>query len=381
MLKRNTLLYLITFLLPVTYAGILTPPPPQLQVKSYILLNADNGQVIAEKNADMKLPPASLTKIMSMYVIAESLANKHLQLNDTVTVSPNAAKTEGSRMFLKPHEHVAIKDLIKGMMVVSGNDATIALAEYLAGTEQYFATMMNHYASQLNLTNSFFVTATGLSQNKHTATARDLGTIAYRLIQSHPKLMYLYQDKYFSHNKVKQTNRNRLLFKDKNITGLKTGHTSEAGYCLVASQTIDQQNLVAVVMGAQSELSRDSATQTLLNYGNRFYSNLNLFKPGETISKLRVYGGSDKFAELQAHQLISLTIKKGEKANIEYTITQRDISLPINPDNAIADLHVLKDGKKISTYPLFSVQTIARGGAVRRSWDTVVKYWNKVYGS
>ena len=376
----NIIKKLIILSLLYIKVSALTPPPPQLPVKSYVLIDGQNGHIIAEKNSDLKLPPASLTKIMSMYVIAESLANKHLHLDDVVTVSPKASKVGGSRMFLKSNEHVSVKDLIRGMMVVSGNDATTALAEHLAGSEEYFAEMMNHYAKQLQMDDSIFVTATGLPDSKHHTTARDLSKVSLKLMQAHAALSPMYHEKFFSHNNVKQTNKNKLIFKDKLISGLKTGHTSEAGYCLVAAKDIDGQSLISVVMGASSEQSRDSATQTLLNYGFRFYETQTLFQSHETINKLRVYGASEKYADLVTPQPVAITVEKGQKPQIAYTITAREIHLPTSPQTPIADLHVTKNQEKIMTVPLYSSKGLTPGGWFRRSWDSVAAFWNKKYG-
>ena len=199
---------------------------------------------------------------------------------------------------------------------------------------------------------------------------------SHKLMQAHPTLTPLYQEKFFSHNNVKQTNKNRLIFKDKLVSGLKTGHTSDAGYCLVAAKSIDNQNLISVVMGASSEQNRDAASQTLLNYGFRFYETRDLFKPYEKINQLRVYGGSDKYIDLLAHTPVSLTVEKGKKPRIEYTITERPITLPLNTDTPVADLHVTQNSKEVFSVPLYSSREIAQGGWFRRAWDKVAAIWN-----
>ena len=377
------LIRLITFLIISTAveAHVITPPPPHLPVKSYVLVDANSGQILIGKDENSKLPPASLTKIMSMYVLAESLNNNQAAVNELATVSPHAARMEGSRMFIKPQERISVDKLIKGMMVVSGNDATVALAEHLAGSEDYFTTIMNHYASDIGLTNTHYETATGLPSESQYSSALDQAKLALKLTTNHKKLNHYYAEKYFSHNGVKQTNRNRLIFKDKHISGLKTGHTSEAGYNLVAIWQDDHQHFITVVMGAPNELSRDSATQTLMKYGQRFFTTKKIYDAYTDIENLRVYGANEKFTPLQSHQNISITLPKGSKDKIKTLITRlKQPELPIDTTQAIADISIYKNDTFIAKYPLYSSKELHRGGWFRRSWDSIAYRWSKLFG-
>lgn len=363
------------------HAHVMTPPPPHLPVKSYVLVDANSGQFLIGKDENVKLPPASLTKIMSMYVLAESLKNNQTSIDELVTVSPHAARMEGSRMFIKPHEHVSVDKLIKGMMVVSGNDATVALAEHLAGSEDYFTTIMNHYAADIGLHNTHYETATGLPKGTQLSTALDQAKLALKLLSNHSKLKHYYSEKHFSHNGVKQTNRNRLIFKDEHISGLKTGHTSEAGYNLVAGWDNGNQHLISVVMGASSDQARDSATQTLLKYGQRFFMTKTLFPAHSDVEQLRVYGANEKFVPLQAHQDVSITVPKGTQEVPKTVITKlSQPELPISTSQPLAEISIYQNNQLVAKYPLYSSTELHAGGWLRRTWDSVAYRWSKLLG-
>ena len=254
------------------------PRAPDIAASSYVLMDATTGDILVESNADIPLPPASLTKIMTDYVVASELAAGNISLDDEVFISVKAWQMDGSKMFIQEGTTVRLEDLIYGMVVQSGNDASVALAEHIAGSEEAFADMMNQHAELLGLTNSYFVNSHGLPEDQHVMSARDLAILAQALISHFPDNYKIYSTPEFTYNGIRQPNRNSLLFQDRNVDGMKTGFTDAAGYCLVASATRDDMRLIAVVMGTASENARAIEAQKLLTYGFRFYETLELFR-------------------------------------------------------------------------------------------------------
>ena len=269
-------------------APIIIPAPPQLATEGHILLDAATGTVLVEQNSEVRLPPASLTKIMTSYIIASEIEQGRIALDDEVPISVKAWKTGGSRMFVREGTDVKVSDLIRGIVVQSGNDASVAMAEFIAGDEIAFADIMNQMAARLGMENSEFRNATGLPDESHYTTARDLSVLATALIQDFPEHYKIYQEKYFSYNDIRQANRNSLLFRDDSVDGVKTGHTQAAGYCLVASAEKGDMRLISVVMGATSERARAVESQKLLNYGFRYYESIKLYEPLESLRQVRV---------------------------------------------------------------------------------------------
>lgn len=267
------------------------PSAPSLAASSYLLIDGRSGTVIVESNSDEPLPPASLTKLMTAYLIEKELKSGAISMDDQVPVSVKAWKTEGSRMFIREGTQVSVSDLLKGIIIQSGNDASVAMAEYLAGSEPAFAELMTAEAASLGMNSTQYFNATGLPAEGHLTTARDLATLAREIIYTHPDLYSLYSERSFTYNDIKQNNRNRLLWRDPSVDGLKTGHTSEAGYCLVASAVRNDMRLISVVMGTSSSQAREQETSKLLNYGFRFFEGVDLFKAGQVLdTTARVWG-------------------------------------------------------------------------------------------
>lgn len=269
----NTIIPIPTQPQPPTF----TPSAPNLQASAYILMDATSGKILAQQNADMRLPPASLTKLMSMYIISNAIKSGQVRMDDKVRVSTKAWKTEGSRMFIKVGDEVPIKELVQGIIVASGNDATVALAEHIAGTEEAFTAMMNQQAKLLGMNNSHFMDSTGLPDPNHYATAKDLATLTQAYINHFPEHYIFYSEKWFTYHGIRQPNRNRLLWRYPFADGLKTGHTSEAGYCLVSSAKKDGMRLISVVMGEPNDLGRTEDSIRLLTYGFRFFETHQLY--------------------------------------------------------------------------------------------------------
>ncbi|KZZ19603.1 D-alanyl-D-alanine carboxypeptidase, partial [Oleiphilus sp. HI0080] len=276
----TSLLLLALFASSAASKPALIPAPPQVGASSYVLMDATTGEIIIEENANESLPPASLTKMMTAYIVESEIAQGNVSLTDEVPVSVKAWRTGGSKMFIKEGTKVLLEDLLKGVIIQSGNDASIALAEYLAGSEEAFADIMNQQAIQLGMTGSNFMNATGLPSDSHYSTAHDMALLAKAIIQHYPEQYAVYKEKYFTYNNIRQPNRNRLLWRDKSVDGLKTGHTEEAGYCLVSSAKRDDMRLISVVMGTSSEEARVKETQKLLNYGFRYYETTPLYTAG-----------------------------------------------------------------------------------------------------
>jgi len=338
-MKKNTQLFthlFLTFsLIFCTWSQAATPVPkaPSVGAKGYLVEDFLSGQAIAEKNADQPLEPASITKLMSAYVIFSEIRNGSLALSDKVRISEKAWRTQGSRMFVEVNTQVSVADLLKGMIIQSGNDATVALAEQIAGTEASFATLMNTYAQQLGLTRSHFVNSTGLPDKEHYTTARDIVRIARALIREFPEYYQWYSEKQFSYNDITQYNRNKLLWRDESVDGLKTGHTESAGYCLVTSAERDSMRLISVVLGTKSEEARADASQSLLNYGFRFFETHKLYDSNTRLTTARIWKGAGDSAELGLADTLYITIPRGEYKNLDASMQlQEQITAPAGPD-------------------------------------------------
>lgn len=348
------------------------PKPPSTNAKSYILIDANSGKIIAEKNADVKRQPASLTKMMTLYVTSEAIQNGSISLNDKVHISVKAWKTGGSKMFIRAGQYVTVADLIKGVIVDSGNDACVALAEHIAGTDSAFAKMMNDTAQKLGMTESHFVDSTGLPRPDHYSTAHDLAILARALIMNFPQDYKWYKEKYFTFNKIKQNNRNRLLWRDKYVDGVKTGHTSEAGYCLVASAKKDGMRLISVVMGTPTDEARAADSQQLLNYGFRFYETHLLYQGGVKLGTQKVYKGKENSVPAAIQYNLYVTIPNGQYKNLKANLQgPKTLKAPINKGQSIGNLVITLNGKTVATRPLIALQADPLGGFFSRVSDSV----------
>ncbi len=370
-------LSVITFLV-LSLSGLawakpaLIPAPPQVSAKSYILLDAESGEIIVQSNSHQSLPPASLTKMMTAYIVEGEVASGDINLYDEVPVSVKAWKTGGSKMFIKEGSKVVLEDLLKGVVIQSGNDASIALAEYVAGSEDAFADVMNQQAAVLGMTNSNFVNATGLPNENHVSTASDLAILARAIIKDFPEQYSLYSEKYFTYNNIRQPNRNRLLWRDKSVDGLKTGHTDAAGYCLVASAVRDNMRLISVVMGTNSEEARAKETQKLLNYGFRYFKTHKLYEPAQSLMTSRVWGGKTDEVSLGVANEIVVTIPRGHKSELDAKIDlDPTIRAPIEVGQEFGRLVVKLDDKIIVNEPLVALEPVEEGGLFKRIWDWI----------
>ena len=359
-------------------ARVLVPAPPQIAASAYILLDADTGKVIVEENADEQLPPASLTKMMTSYIVSEEIAAGRLKENDLVKISDDAwrrggSASGGSTMFLEARSEVPVIDLMRGVIIQSGNDASIALAQHIAGGEDAFADVMNQQAQLLGMNGSHFQNATGLPSENHFTTARDLSVLARALIFDHPEHYELYSEKYFKHNGINQPNRNKLLFSDEYVDGLKTGHTNAAGYCLVASAKRDGMRLVSVVMGTNSESARAAASQKLLSYGFRYFQTITLYKDGETVGTNKIWKGEVEEVPLGVNGNAVVTIPRGSHKEIKASMEINSIlEAPVEKGQVLGSLVVTLDDEQLTKIDLHAMQEVAKSGFFSRTWDSIL---------
>lgn len=357
------------------------PAPPTLGANSYILVDFNSGDTLVESNPDIRVEPASITKVMTSYVVFTELKAGNIQLTDKVNVSENAWRTGGSRMFIEPGMEVTVEQLIQGMVVQSGNDASVALAEHLAGTEEAFAGLMNHYAEQLGMTNSHFINATGLPHEDHYTTARDVATLSNALIRQFPEYYYWYSEKEYSFNNIRQHNRNNLLWRDPAVDGLKTGHTEAAGYCLAASAKRDGMRLVSVVMGSASESSRVNESQSLLNYGFRFFETIQLYKAGQELAQGKVWKGEKDQVRLGIRDELFVTIPRGRYDDLDAQVEMRpELIAPIADGETVGRISIRLEDAEIANRDLIALEAVPEAGFFGRTWDGVTMWFGSLFG-
>lgn len=378
----KTLLALIACGAPAAVWAII-PSPPDIAATGYLLIDADSGKVIVEENADEQLPPASLTKLMTSYVLSYEVDQGNVSYDDMVTISKNAWAQNpvfagSSLMWIEVGKQVSLGDLHKGVVVSSGNDASVAVAEYLAGSEEAFADVMNQHAQKLGMTSSNFVNSHGLPHPDHYMTARDLA------ILSKAKLAYeedykLHSTESFTYNNIKTVNRNRLLFKDDSVDGLKTGHTKAAGYCLVASAKRNGMRLISVVMGTKSESAREIQTQKLLSYGFRYFETHQPYKGGDELTTSKVWAGSADQLKLGIDEDLYLTIPRGKHDDLQAVMNIDEVlKAPITKGKVYGELVVSLDGKEVATKPLVALESIEAGGLFKRLIDSVILFFKNL---
>ncbi len=364
--------FLVFIPLQVTAGEMIVPAPPTINASSYVVMDFNSGDLLVEQNTEQKLPPASLTKIMTIYVVASELANGKISLEDEVLVSEKAWRTQGSRMFIEVNKKVKLDDLLHGVIIQSGNDASVALAEYISGTEGVFADLMNKHAEQLGMKDTHFVNSTGLPDPDHYTTASDLAKLAQALIRDYPEVYGLHKIKEFTFNKIKQHNRNKLLWRDRSVDGVKTGHTEEAGYCLVASAVKDGMRLISVVMGTDGMNARAKASQAILNYGFRFFETHKLYSAGDLITSVKVWKAEIDNLNLSINRDIYITVPRGQYEKIEPVVeVDKQIIAPVNQGDQKGVLNIMLENKSITTVPLLALESIAEGGIVNRLKDEV----------
>lgn len=357
---------------PAHAGAAITPAAPALNASSYLVMDFDSGQLLAEHNADQKLPPASLTKIMTVYVAASELGAGNISLDDKVMVSEKAWRMTGSRMFIEVNKQVSVRELLDGIIIQSGNDASVALAEYISGDESVFAQLMNQHAVRLGMKNSHFMDASGLPHAEHYSTAHDLALLSAALIRDYPGIYKIHSQKEFTFNGIRQQNRNRMLWQDSTVDGVKTGHTEEAGYCLVASARRDDMRLISVVMGTDGDKSRTSATQALLNYGFRFFETRKVHGAGAVLTSVKIWKGLADKVDLGLNQDLYLTIARGQFANLkpDYELPDRIIA-PVVAGQETGRLKLKLADQEIANLPLTVLQAVPEAGVFKRMKDSV----------
>lgn len=351
---------------------ILIPAPPRLAATAYLLIDAETGNVLVEHNIDEQLPPASLTKMMTSYIVTSEIAEGRLKESDLVNISVTAWKMGGSKMFVREGTQVSVIDLLRGVIVQSGNDASVALAEHVAGGEGAFADVMNQTAELMGMTNTHFENATGWPAEGHLTTAKDLATLARAVINEHPEFYSLYAEKYFSYNGINQPNRNRLLFRDSTVDGLKTGHTEAAGYCLVASATRENMRLISVVLGTKSDEGRAAETQKLLAYGFRYFENAEIYQAGSTIESTRVWYGKTEQLAVGVADSVLLNIPRGSRKNLDAKLVLNDtVEAPVALGQQLGTLKISLNGSVLTEVPVVALSAIEESGFFARMLDSI----------
>ena len=348
------------------------PAAPQLGAESYLLMDFNSGRILVEQNPDLPVEPASITKLMTSYVVFRELDEGNITLDETAAVSERAWRTGGSRMFIEPDMQVTVEDLIRGMIIQSGNDACVALAEHIAGSEEAFASLMNHYAEVLQMTGTHFMNSTGLPDPQHYTTARDIVVLSAAIIGEFPEYYTWYSEKEFTFNNIRQHNRNTLLWRDPAIDGLKTGHTEAAGYCLATSAKRDGMRLLSAVMGSSSESSRASESQTLLNYGFRFFETVQLYQAGQELARSHVWKGLTEEVALGLEQALFATIPRGRYDDLDAQVEiQTELSAPLDAGVTVGKISVHLGEELIASRDLITLGAVEEAGFFGRSWDSL----------
>jgi D-alanyl-D-alanine carboxypeptidase (penicillin-binding protein 5/6) len=366
--------------IPTQPQPVISPTVPNLDAKGYILMDANSGKILAEKNSNNRMPPASLTKLMTMYVVSTALKTNTIHLDDKVRISENAWKTGGSRMFVKVNDEVPVRDLIQGIVVASGNDASVAMAEYIGGTEDTFAGLMNDQAKLIGMKDSHFADSNGLPNPNHYSTAHDLALLAQAIINNYPEDYRLYSEKWFTWNNIRQPNRNRLLWRFQYADGLKTGHTDEAGYCLVSSATKDGTRLISVIMGEPNDNARTEDSIRLLTYGFRFYETHKIYNATAALSKVRVWKGQNQQIALGLAKDMFVTMPAGQYKNIHASLVLNEpVKAPVVKGQSYGAVNVSLNGQILASEPLVALEDDAKGGIWRSFSDSMSFGFNKLF--
>ncbi len=375
--KAQNLLILLVILVAQVFAPAYAqkmpvPAAPVIGAKSYLLIDSNSGHELASLKPDERLAPASLTKLMTAYAVFVSLRENQIKLADQVTVSEKAWRTPGSRMFIEVGKQVSVEDLLLGMIVQSGNDASVALAEHVAGTESVFAQMMNQYAAALGMRSSKFQNATGLPDENHYSTARDLATLARAIVTEFPEYYRWYSVREFEYNGIAQNNRNSLLWRDPSVDGMKTGRTDEAGYCLVSSAERDGMRVIAVVLGTASAKARVDGSQALLNYGFRFFETRLLYRASEKVADARIWKAQKEMVELGVADDLYITIPRGSFDDVESVLNMPTVLMaPVALGQPLAELTVRLNGATLLNEPLRALEENPSGSFWQRTRDGV----------
>jgi len=349
------------------------PKAPAIAAKSYILIDYNSGKIITQKNADMPVAPASITKVMTAYVVFVELEQGNIKLDDLVIVSKKAWQTPGSRMFIRVNTKVSIEDLLQGMIIQSGNDASVALAEHIAGGEDTFAALMNQHAQELGMKNTHFLNSTGLPDTEHKTSARDLAILAKALIKRFPQYYKWYSTKEFTYNNIKQSNRNQLLWRDKSVDGMKTGFTDDAGYCLLSSAKRDNMRLISVVLGTKSTNARTQESQKLLNFGFRFYESHIIYPAGKALKSIRIYKGSEEQVQVGVAKDLAIIIPRGQYKNLKPSIKiNSPLVAPVSKGEKLGKVDIKLNNKLLSSSPLVALKAINEGSLWQQAKDSAL---------
>lgn len=372
-----TVFTLLFLFISTANAAVPIPAAPKVAAQNYILVDANSGRVLAEKEADVQVEPASITKLMTSYVIYNELEAGRLSMDDMVTISEKAWRMGGSRMYVEVDKQVSVHDLMKGLIIQSGNDATVALAEHIAGTERAFVDLMNQYAAKLGMTNTHFLNSTGWPEEGHLTSARDISKLALAVIQEFPEHYAWYKEKVFTYNNIKQYNRNKLLWSDDSVDGIKTGHTESAGYCLVASAVRSDMRLISVVLNTDSEKTRASVSQSLLNYGFRFFETHKLYAAGEVLNRSRVWKGDSEKVSLGLLKDLYITIPRGSYKQLEAVMdVDANIVAPLDKGSQHGAVRVNLAEEEMLHTPLVALESVGEGSMFQIAKDHILQLFN-----
>lgn len=348
------------------------PSPPALNADSFYLVDFQSGRVLAEKEPDKRVEPASITKLMTAYLVDKAIENGDIAMTDEVTISEKAWRMKGSKMFVEVGKQVLVEDLLKGLIIQSGNDASVALAEHVAGSESAFVGYMNHQAQLLGMTNTQFQNATGWPAEGHYSSARDIAILTAAVIREFPETYSYYKVKEYTYNDIRQFNRNRLLWRDDTVDGVKTGHTEAAGYCLVASAVQSDMRLISVVLGADSDKSRSSSSQALLNYGFRFFETHKLYEAEEVLKTARVWYGDQEQVAMGVGSDIFITIPRGRYKDLKAAMEIEGlISAPVSQGQELGQVSISLDGEPVLSESIVATHAVAEGGLFSRALDKI----------
>ena len=377
-LQLSTPFFILILLLTAleAIAAVPVPAPPKVAATGHLLVDFDSGKILAENNADERLEPASLTKIMTAYAVFREIGEGNITLTEEVLVSEKAWRMPGSRMFIEVGKRVTVETLLKGLIIQSGNDASVALAEHVAGSESTFAQLMNTHAERLGMSNTNFINSTGLPHPDHYTTARDIAKVAAASIREFPDFYRWYSEKSFLFNGIKQHNRNKLLWRDKSVDGMKTGHTEAAGYCLVASAMREDMRLISVVLGTRGENARAQESQALLNYGFRFFETHRLYAAGESLNSARIWKGEKQKLPLGLSEDLYVTIPRREYKNLKAEMElQPQITAPVSKGSVLGQVTIRLGDQEIVKVPLTALETVAEGGLVQVAKDHILLWF------
>jgi D-alanyl-D-alanine carboxypeptidase (penicillin-binding protein 5/6) len=379
-LQRIVLLFSV-LMASSAWSAATVPPPPELAAKSYVLMDAASGNVLVNHLGDQRLPPASLTKLMTAYLATLEIQRGRIHENDMVTISEKAWRTGGSKMFVEVGKQVSVNDLFHGIIIQSGNDASVALAEHIAGSEDAFAALMNAEAQRLGMRNTHFVDATGLPNPDHYSSARDMATLARAIIYADPAHYAIYSQKYFLWNGIQQPNRNLLLWRNDGVDGLKTGHTEEAGYCLVASAQKNGQRLIAAVFGTDSEAARATETAKLLGYGFLFFESKVFHKKGDVLADAPVWKGAARTVKAGLDEPLAISVARGELGGLTTRLTLvPKLVAPVKQGAVVGTVEILQGDKVLKKVDVVALEPVKEGGFFRRMWDGIRLFFKGLFG-